>query len=85
MSGQVRGVLERAGVNVNSVILPDGERYKSLTVLDTLFTALLKNRIVVIPRWSRSGGVINDITGFAAASYQRAYVSSGASTLTVAG
>lgn len=50
---KVRGVLERAGVNVDSVILPDGEQYKSLTVLDTVFTALLKNRMVVIPRWSR--------------------------------
>ncbi|VEA30867.1 3-dehydroquinate synthase [Salmonella enterica subsp. enterica] len=39
---KVRGVLERAGVNVDSVILPDGEQYKSLTVLDTVFTALLK-------------------------------------------
>ncbi|MDI5754519.1 hypothetical protein MJL79_30830, partial [Salmonella enterica subsp. enterica serovar Montevideo] len=34
---KVRGVLERAGVNVDSVILPDGEQYKSLTVLDTVF------------------------------------------------
>lgn len=50
---KVRGVLERAGVNVDSVILPDGEQYKSLTVLDTVFTALLKNRMVVIPLWSR--------------------------------
>ena len=27
---KVRGVLEQAGVNVDSVILPDGEQYKSL-------------------------------------------------------
>ena len=39
---KVRGVLEQAGVNVDSVILPDGEQYKSLTVLDTVFTALLQ-------------------------------------------
>ena len=32
---KVRGVLEQAGVNVDSVILPDGEQYKSLAVLDT--------------------------------------------------
>ncbi|GHL75037.1 hypothetical protein ECZU34_27850 [Escherichia coli] len=39
---KVRGVLEQAGVNVDSVILPDGEQYKSLAVLDTVFTALLQ-------------------------------------------
>lgn len=48
---KIRGVLEQAGVNVDSVILPDGEQYKSLTVLDTVFTALLQNRTVAIPRW----------------------------------
>lgn len=69
---KVRGVLQRAGVNVDSVILPDGERYKSLTVLDTVFTALLKKphgrdtTLVAL-----GGGVIGDLTGFAAASYQR--------------
>ncbi|EAA7631731.1 3-dehydroquinate synthase [Salmonella enterica] len=69
---KVRGVLQRAGVNVDSVILPDGEQYKSLTVLDTVFTALLKKphgrdtTLVAL-----GGGVIGDLTGFAAASYQR--------------
>lgn len=69
---KVRGVLERAGVNVDSVIHPDGEQYKSLTVLDTVFTALLKKphgrdtTLVAL-----GGGVIGDLTGFAAASYQR--------------
>ncbi|EAM2910136.1 3-dehydroquinate synthase [Salmonella enterica] len=69
---KVRGVLERAGVNVDSVILPDGEQYKSLTVLDMVFTALLKKphgrdtTLVAL-----GGGVIGDLTGFAAASYQR--------------
>ena len=38
----VRSVLEQAGVNVDSVILPDGEQYKSLAVMDTVFTALLQ-------------------------------------------
>lgn len=45
---RVRHLLEQAGVKVDSVILPDGEQYKSLTVLDTVFTALLQNRMVVI-------------------------------------
>ena len=69
---KIRDVLEQAGVNVDSVILPDGEQYKSLTVLDTVFTALLQKphgrdtTLVAL-----GGGVIGDLTGFAAASYQR--------------
>lgn len=38
----VRSALEQSGVNVDSVILPDGEQYKSLAVMDTVFTALLQ-------------------------------------------
>jgi len=68
----VRSVLEQAGVKVDSVILPDGEQYKSLAVMDTVFTALLQKphgrdtTLVAL-----GGGVIGDLTGFAAASYQR--------------
>ena len=35
---KIRGVLEQAGVNVDSVILPDGVLYISLSCLDTVFT-----------------------------------------------
>ena len=55
-----------------SVILPDGEQYKNLDTLNTIFTALLEHRfnrdctLVAL-----GGGVVGDITGFAAASYQR--------------
>ena len=38
----VSRVLEQAGVRVDNVILPDGGQYKSLTVLDDVFTALLQ-------------------------------------------
>ncbi|HEY0207867.1 3-dehydroquinate synthase [Acerihabitans sp.] len=68
----IRTVLESAGVIVDQVILPDGEQYKSLTVLDQVFTALLKKphgrdtTLIAL-----GGGVIGDLTGFAAASYQR--------------
>lgn len=61
---KVRGVLEQAGVNVDSVILPDGEQYKSLAVLDTVFTALLQKphgrdtTLVAL-----GGGVVGDLTG----------------------
>lgn len=55
-----------------SVILPDGEQYKNLEFLNLIFDALLEKRfdrqctLVAL-----GGGVIGDMTGFAAASYQR--------------
>lgn len=69
---KVRSLLESAGIRVDQVILPDGEQYKSLTVMDQVFTALLQKphgrdtTLVAL-----GGGVIGDLTGFAAASYQR--------------
>ena len=55
-----------------SVILPDGEEYKNLDTLNLVFSALLENhfnrRCTLV---ALGGGVIGDITGFAAASYQR--------------
>jgi len=60
------------GLEVHSHILPDGEQYKSLQVLDGIFDALLKvpcdRRTTLI---ALGGGVVGDITGFAAACYQR--------------
>lgn len=61
-----------AGLHTATVILPDGEQYKTLDTLNTIFTALLEQRfnrgctLVAL-----GGGVVGDITGFAAASYQR--------------
>ena len=69
--------LERAraalsGLSVGTVILPDGERYKTQSVLERIYDALLEGR------YSRDctlialgGGVIGDMAGFAAACYQR--------------
>ena len=69
---KVRQVLEAAGVKVDQVILPDGEQFKSLSVLDTVFTALLeKPHARDTTLIALGGGVIGDLTGFAAASYQR--------------
>ena len=60
------------GLNVETLILPDGEQYKTLATLETIFDALLAGH------HSRSttlvalgGGVIGDMVGFAAACYQR--------------
>jgi 3-dehydroquinate synthase len=54
------------------VILPDGEKYKSLEVLNQIFDALLANKFgrntTLI---ALGGGVVGDMGGFAAASYQR--------------
>ncbi len=64
--------LADAGVRITSVVLPDGEAYKNLETLNLIFDALLTDRaerkttLVAL-----GGGVIGDITGFAAASYQR--------------
>lgn len=58
--------------DVASVILADGEQYKTLDAVNDIITALLEKR------FSRNsclvalgGGVVGDITGFAAACYQR--------------
>jgi 3-dehydroquinate synthase len=54
------------------VILPDGEEFKTLGILDRIFDALLRARfdrrctLVAL-----GGGVVGDMTGFAAAVYQR--------------
>ncbi|MCG6934327.1 MAG: 3-dehydroquinate synthase [Proteobacteria bacterium] len=58
--------------DVQTVILPDGEQYKTLQTLDLIFDALLSHHfdrhctLVAL-----GGGVVGDMTGFAAATYQR--------------
>ena len=55
-----------------SVVLPDGEQYKTLDSFGLIMTALLEHRfergctIVAL-----GGGVVGDLAGFAAACYQR--------------
>lgn len=60
------------GFAVETVILPDGEQYKTLDSVTRIFDRLLQNK------FSRNatlialgGGVIGDMGGFAAACYQR--------------
>ncbi|RDH88308.1 MAG: 3-dehydroquinate synthase [endosymbiont of Seepiophila jonesi] len=60
------------GFEVASVILPDGEQFKTLEVLSRIYTALLEQRFTrKCTLIALGGGVIGDMTGFAAASYQR--------------
>lgn len=60
------------GYTVDEIILPDGESEKSLANFENIMSHLLKNEhgrdstLIAL-----GGGVIGDITGFAAACYQR--------------
>ncbi|MDX1528880.1 MAG: 3-dehydroquinate synthase [Gammaproteobacteria bacterium] len=54
------------------LVLPDGEASKSLDVLNSIFDALLERRFARDATLvALGGGVVGDITGFAAACYQR--------------
>jgi len=61
-----------AGYKVTTVVLPDGEAYKQWETLQLIFDGLLtarhdrKTTLIAL-----GGGVIGDMTGFAAACYQR--------------
>jgi 3-dehydroquinate synthase len=60
------------GYRAETVILPDGEEYKSLDELNTIFSALLEKRLSrQVTIIALGGGVIGDMAGFAAACYQR--------------
>ena len=69
---KVLATLAELGCPAFSVVLPDGEEYKSWETLNTVFDALLENRcergttLIAL-----GGGVIGDLVGFAAACYQR--------------
>jgi len=61
-----------SGLDLLEIVLPDGEQYKTLEYLNKIFDALLQahcNRDVTLV--ALGGGVIGDMTGFAAATYQR--------------
>ncbi len=67
---RVKSVL--ADYQTAEVILPDGEEYKTLEIMNRVISALLEARFdrgcTLI---ALGGGVIGDMTGFAAACYQR--------------
>lgn len=57
---------------VQTVVLPEGEEHKNWQTLNLIFDALLKNgcdRKTVL--YALGGGVVGDMTGFAAACYMR--------------
>ena len=61
-----------SGFQVEHLILPDGEAYKTLATFERIMSALLETShgrdttLIAL-----GGGVIGDVVGFAAASYQR--------------
>jgi 3-dehydroquinate synthase len=64
--------LREAGVIVIEIILPDGEAYKNSETLNLIYDALLKNRCERSTTLiALGGGVIGDLTGYAAATYLR--------------
>lgn len=69
---QVQQALKPLGVTVFTVILPDGEEYKSMHSLSAIWDECMRARL---DRKSTlialGGGVVGDITGFAAASFVR--------------
>jgi len=65
-------VLQAAGVTVIQIILPDGEAYKNTETLNTIYDVLLQNRCERSTTLiALGGGVIGDLTGYAAATYLR--------------
>ncbi len=69
---EITSSLEQAGFKFEALILEDGEKYKNIDSLQIIWTKALeyklerKDAIVAL-----GGGVVGDISGFAAASYLR--------------
>ncbi|UBF26634.1 3-dehydroquinate synthase [Kovacikia minuta CCNUW1] len=64
--------LKQAGFDVSTCILPAGERYKTLSTLQKIYDAAQENRFERSSTFvALGGGVIGDMTGFAAASWLR--------------
>jgi 3-dehydroquinate synthase len=69
---QLTAALQAGGVTVMPIVLPDGEAYKNWETLNLIFDALLTQRAErKTTLIALGGGVIGDMTGFAAACYQR--------------
>ena len=65
-------LLQAHGISVLPIILPDGEQYKTAETLGLIYQALLTHRCErTTPLIALGGGVIGDMTGYAAATYLR--------------
>ena len=69
---KLRQTLQSIGVSSMPIILPDGEQYKNSATLNLIYDALLASRCErSTPLIALGGGVIGDMTGYAAATYLR--------------
>lgn len=70
--GKLATMLESHGVGVVTIILPDGEQYKNTETLGLIYDALLTHRCERnTPLIALGGGVVGDMTGYAAATFLR--------------
>lgn len=68
----VVAALAAAGIEAEPIVLPDGEQHKNWQVLNTVFDHLITRRCDRrTPVIALGGGVIGDMAGFAAATWQR--------------
>lgn len=68
----LQDALGTKGIQTRSIVLPDGEQYKSAESLGRIYDELLAARSERgTPLIALGGGVIGDITGYAAATYLR--------------
>lgn len=69
---RLRASLAKVGVGSTAIMLPDGEAHKNWESLNAIFDHLLAERCDrTTPVVALGGGVVGDLAGFAAASYQR--------------
>lgn len=69
---RLKAALARHQIETIDIVLPDGEQYKDWPTLNRIFDVLLEARCErKTTLIALGGGVIGDITGFAAALYQR--------------
>ena len=71
-SARLRAALAASGVESFEIVLPDGEIHKNWQTLNQIFDQLIEKRCErKTTLIALGGGVVGDMTGFAAATYQR--------------
>jgi 3-dehydroquinate synthase len=71
-AARLQDALAQRYQRIHTVVLPDGEEHKTWSTLNLIFDALMQNqcdRKTVL--FALGGGVVGDMTGFAAASFMR--------------
>lgn len=69
---RLKTTLSTTGVDSTEIVLPDGEKHKNWQTLNFIFDQLIAQRCErKTTLIALGGGVVGDMTGFAAATYQR--------------